>query len=1159
MSFSYDNFLGNVAGAGDVSQQIAEVEEKAFFVDGSKSMLGPISMASNLIIGPAAVEFKEVSSGATPPADHVSLYAKLDGEFYQKDDGGLETKLAGGGDVDGPISSTLDAIPVFADTSGKLLKNSSITVDPSGADLIIPQGGGVIFTESKGPATESVELTAGSMGSSYTIVLPTAPPDVGGGDCFINASGDNAAWSARVEHVNDVPLFLDLIPTYHDTTGNEIHAQQFIGIVQSTGNFTRLTLPWITQTATSTGWGSDSMTNITTSVLNYSAGDESCEELKTGLGKNCCIGIRAGQGAVNAEYSNVVAIGHEACQSLSSSQNIVGIGKEALVNLTGVGSNNIVSIGSLSGVNLTTGSSNVVLVSNPGVVADANLMKIGTNGVHLTTSIAGITGVTPAGSGFQTAIVDSDGQMGSQTSLQNSTGVTSGGIITINAGDAKTFDVSDGEGFIYNPVSEETTIVSWSGLTAQSTAYVGIFTFISINSGGTVSFSTTAPTNAETRDEIFLGDIVHPDAITIVAIGDQQVFLCNPINQLRDLATALGNLNVSGNSLSSNLLLTFAKSVGTMYKFGSNYDNDKKDPSTLVLDSQDTNVASTFQYIYQDGSQSAAITSVLPAEWDDGNGQSTPGTLSANNWQVQRVYSFVSQAMLIQPGQFTYGTLDAALGAIESEAFVTTPSLLTNGIIVGFIAMRGGATDLSNSGHASFVQASALGGVSGGSAGNVTGVASSTNNHVVLWSGSDGTMIKDTSAVTIDSSSNVTGIVGLTATGDIDFNTIPSLNILTTDNTATALQVRSQGGTSAEIHIINETGTTDDSIKIDSVAGGIDVDCVSDFHVDVATGRVDLHALASTSGTAIQLNAPAGGVNIDAGLNILLDSATGRIDLAAIASTAINAVMLDAQAGGVDISAALDVDIDAASDIFMDAATGRIDLRAVASTSATAIQLQGSVGGVNISSGLNSAQCIHLHANAGISETIRIHSDQGTGGASIDIESDVGGIQIIAEAATLADAVKIQSQAGGLDLDAKLNITIDAEDDMLLTAADGRIDLRAVASTSATAIQLDAAAGGLGMTAELNTANAIQLKSLNNAGGVEVSCGVAGLLSLNQAAGTRELEFFGAGGVVQATTGVAENTFTENAGGAVVNVDSTFGGYTLQQVVNAMQLYGLLA
>lgn len=58
---------------------------------------------------------------------------------------------------------------------------------------------------------------------------------------------------------------------------------------------------------------------------------------------------------------------------------------------------------------------------------------------------------------------------------------------------------------------------------------------------------------------------------------------------------------------------------------------------------------------------------------------------------------------------------------------------------------------------------------------------------------------------------------------------------------------------------------------------------------------------------------------------------------------------------------------------------------------------------------------------------------------------------------------------------------------------------------------------------------------------------------------SQKLAFWNATPVVQPTTGVAEAAFVENAGGTAVNVDSTFGGYTLQQVVQALQTIGLLA
>ena len=58
---------------------------------------------------------------------------------------------------------------------------------------------------------------------------------------------------------------------------------------------------------------------------------------------------------------------------------------------------------------------------------------------------------------------------------------------------------------------------------------------------------------------------------------------------------------------------------------------------------------------------------------------------------------------------------------------------------------------------------------------------------------------------------------------------------------------------------------------------------------------------------------------------------------------------------------------------------------------------------------------------------------------------------------------------------------------------------------------------------------------------------------------SQKLGFWNATPIVQPTTAVAEAAFVENAGGTAVNVDSTFGGYTLQQVVKALQNAGLLA
>jgi hypothetical protein len=55
-----------------------------------------------------------------------------------------------------------------------------------------------------------------------------------------------------------------------------------------------------------------------------------------------------------------------------------------------------------------------------------------------------------------------------------------------------------------------------------------------------------------------------------------------------------------------------------------------------------------------------------------------------------------------------------------------------------------------------------------------------------------------------------------------------------------------------------------------------------------------------------------------------------------------------------------------------------------------------------------------------------------------------------------------------------------------------------------------------------------------------------------------KIGFWNATPIVQPTTAIAEATFVENSGGTAVNVDSTFAGYTLQQIAQALKDIGIL-
>ena len=76
------------------------------------------------------------------------------------------------------------------------------------------------------------------------------------------------------------------------------------------------------------------------------------------------------------------------------------------------GSNNI-ALGNNAGTNLTTSSNNID-IGTAGVAGDAGKIRIGTNGTHTSTFIAGIRGATVA-SGVA-VVVGSNGQVGTVTS-----------------------------------------------------------------------------------------------------------------------------------------------------------------------------------------------------------------------------------------------------------------------------------------------------------------------------------------------------------------------------------------------------------------------------------------------------------------------------------------------------------------------------------------------------------------------------------------------------------------------------------------------------------------------------------------------------------------------------------------------------------------------
>jgi hypothetical protein len=305
-----------------------------------------------------------------------------------------------------------------------------------------------------------------------------------------------------------------------------------------------------------------------------------------------------------------------------------------------------------------------------------------------------------------------------ENTLQYSTGIMSGGVLSINADDTK-FDITAGEGLIVDPDTQTFTHVTWVQQLAQDfsgAGYTGTFTAVYVDAAGVLQASTSLINNEQRRNRIHVGTLSHPNAVNIVSISNRKYPILNTLNQLHDLQAIIGAVNVSGNVVSSNSLLTVAKASGTIYDTGVGFDSDIRNPNVGTLAATDTNVSDTFILMYQDNSvRSATATSIIPGEYDDGNGEATPGTVTSQNWSNMRVYVFNDNTMVITPGQVVYGTETDAQASIPTEDY-TAPTNVATGLLIAFLTVRGGATDLSVLADAHILQATRFAGTGGGSA-----------------------------------------------------------------------------------------------------------------------------------------------------------------------------------------------------------------------------------------------------------------------------------------------------------------------------------------------------------------------------------------------------------------------------------------------------------
>jgi len=438
----------------------------------------------------------------------------------------------------------------------------------------------------------------------------------------------------------------------------------------------------------------------------------------------------------------------------------------------------------------------------------------------------------------------------------------------------------------------------------------------------------------------------------------------------------------------------------------------------------------------------------------------------------------------------------------------------------------------------------------------------------------------------------------LTATGAVTFTGATGA-LSMTSTSASSLGVTGAGidltlSSSAGRVVVNGEEAAADAVRILSAAGGLDTNVALQMNLDSSQAAANaVRIIASNAAGGIDVDAGTGGITIDSTGAISIDAAAasnftvtgafdntfsssaGSINLLA-GEAAADAVNIEAAAGGLDVDVALQMNLDSsqaannAVRIVASAGTGGIDVDAgsggitIDSTGAFSIDgaaasnvtttgagidltLSSVLGSVLVESTENAALAIRLHANGGTSETIQIHADQGTGVASLDLLSDVGGITLRGGLGT-ADAINITATnaAGGIDVDAgTAGFIVDTT---------GAVSLDSAAASNFTVtgafdLTLNSTAGSVVITGAEAATDAVQINAVTALGGIDVNAGTggmtvdsAGLLSLD-AAGVVNLTTTGAFDItVNSTAGSVILTGAEAAVDAIQLNATTVGG-----------------
>jgi hypothetical protein len=291
-----------------------------------------------------------------------------------------------------------------------------------------------------------------------------------------------------------------------------------------------------------------------------------------------------------------------------------------------------------------------------------------------------------------------------------STTVTGGTGVNINAGDNTKFDIN-----VQGEIVDTNTLIKTNidvQLTSQSVTYLltNQVTYLAINTSGVVLQQTVPFTNDQMTDK--LGDWVldHTNLTNLNLVNNYPDRGYNVAQQLHAMMKNRGMINVSGDIISANgANLSINKSAGVIEKPGVNNDlNNNGNPNELIMSAQ---IAPNIRMRQRNNYETADTLFVDTVNYD--NGTATPIALPNSKFTIHRIALFSSNYIRIQYGQNVYANMAEARANINTETYILNQNISENGVILAYLIVKKGTTNLTNTSNALFVQHTSTSLVSG--------------------------------------------------------------------------------------------------------------------------------------------------------------------------------------------------------------------------------------------------------------------------------------------------------------------------------------------------------------------------------------------------------------------------------------------------------------